>query len=154
MHPLQPPGAGGQLADRQRRRVVDVERAGLKRLGGLDVAAELGLGQIALADLFGGHLRGLREDPRGKLLGSAQRRVRAPHPRLLHHGSLVLRRPAATPFVAAVEDEGAASDEQVADLRSALAAELAVDARFGLGRNGLDEDWFAGLGFTWRSAGP
>ncbi|MEO6597609.1 MAG: hypothetical protein ABIP94_22930 [Planctomycetota bacterium] len=41
---------------------------------------------------------------RGKLLGSAQRRIRTPQPRLLHHGSLVLQRPALTPFTAAVAD--------------------------------------------------
>jgi len=40
----------------------------------------------------------------GKLLGSAQRRVHAPRERVLHHGSLVLQRPALTPFVAAVAD--------------------------------------------------
>lgn len=39
-----------------------------------------------------------------KLVGSAQRRVRQPRPRVLHHGSIVLRRPALTPFVAAVAD--------------------------------------------------
>ena len=41
---------------------------------------------------------------RGKLLGSAQRRVQTPSPRVLHHGSLVLTTPALTPFVAAVAD--------------------------------------------------
>jgi lipoate-protein ligase A len=40
----------------------------------------------------------------GKLLGSAQRRVQRPSPRVLHHGSLVLRRPSLTPFAAAVAD--------------------------------------------------
>lgn len=40
----------------------------------------------------------------GKLVGSAQRRVERPDRRFLHHGSLVLRRPALTPFVGAVED--------------------------------------------------
>lgn len=39
-----------------------------------------------------------------KLVGSAQRRVAAPRPRLLHHGSIVLRRPSATPFCAAIAD--------------------------------------------------
>ena len=39
-----------------------------------------------------------------KILGSAQRRVRKPRPRILHHGSLVLRRPSQTPFCAAVAD--------------------------------------------------
>lgn len=40
-----------------------------------------------------------------KLLGSAQRRVRRPRDRVLLHGSLVLGRPRATPFVAAVADQ-------------------------------------------------
>ncbi len=44
-------------------------------------------------------------DPAGrKLLGSAQRRIRRPRPRVLHHGSLVLHRPPLTPFTAAVAD--------------------------------------------------
>lgn len=41
---------------------------------------------------------------RGKLLGSAQRRVQTDRARVLHHGSLVLHAPALTPFVAAVAD--------------------------------------------------
>ena len=41
---------------------------------------------------------------RGKLLGSAQRRVRQPRPRVLHHGSLVVDAPSLTPFVAAIAD--------------------------------------------------
>lgn len=47
--------------------------------------------------------------PAGKLLGSAQRRIRTPTARVLHHGSLVLHRPALTPFVAAVADDAAAT---------------------------------------------
>jgi lipoate-protein ligase A len=58
---------------------------------------------------------------RGKLLGSAQRRVRSPHARVLHHGSLVLERPAPTPFVGAVAD-AVATD---AALRQRLADGLA-----------------------------
>ncbi len=42
---------------------------------------------------------------RGKLLGSAQRRVAVPRPRVLHHGSLVLQAPTHTPFVAAAADQ-------------------------------------------------
>ncbi|MFY9343086.1 MAG: hypothetical protein WAT39_11385 [Planctomycetota bacterium] len=57
----------------------------------------------------------------GKLLGSAQRRIRNPDPRVLHHGSLVLRRPALTPFVAAAADSGAVDE---AGLRSALVAQV------------------------------
>lgn len=40
-----------------------------------------------------------------KLLGSAQRRIRWPEARVLHHGSLVLRRSDLTPFTAAVSDQ-------------------------------------------------
>jgi lipoate-protein ligase A len=39
-----------------------------------------------------------------KLLGSAQRRVNKPRPRVLHHGSLVLRAPELTPFCGSVAD--------------------------------------------------
>ncbi len=39
-----------------------------------------------------------------KLVGSAQRRLRQPRARILHHGSIVLRAPAATPFCGAVAD--------------------------------------------------
>lgn len=42
---------------------------------------------------------------RGKLLGSAQRRVQTPSPRVLHHGSLVVSTPPLTPFVAALADQ-------------------------------------------------
>ena len=62
--------------------------------------------------------------PRGKLLGSAQRRVRTPTPRLLHHGSLVLTRPALTPFVAAVADDAALDAALRARLGDALATGL------------------------------
>lgn len=58
--------------------------------------------------------------PRGKLLGSAQRRVQTPSPRVLHHGSLVLCSPALTPFVAAVAETRAVD----AALRQALADRL------------------------------
>jgi lipoate-protein ligase A len=40
----------------------------------------------------------------GKLLGSAQRRIASPRPRVLHHGSLVVQRPSLTPFAAALAD--------------------------------------------------
>lgn len=56
---------------------------------------------------------------RGKLLGSAQRRLRTPAPRVLHHGSLVLTQPALTPFVAAVADARAA-DQEFADAFGAV----------------------------------
>lgn len=61
----------------------------------------------------------------GKLAGSAQRRIRAPRPRLLQHGSVVLRRPAATPFCAAVEDQ-VEPDRVREPLRVAFAARLAL----------------------------
>lgn len=60
---------------------------------------------------------------RGKLLGSAQRRIQQPRPRVLHHGSLVLRRPKLTPFVAAVEDSAGSVDRE--GLAAALAREVA-----------------------------
>lgn len=60
-----------------------------------------------------------------KLVGSAQRRVRTQHgPRVLHHGSIVVRRPATTPFVAAVEDQAPAS--RATTLRERLATRLAA----------------------------
>lgn len=62
--------------------------------------------------------------PRGKLLGSAQRRVQQPRARVLHHGSLVLERPSLTPFVAAIADSRA-TDTLLAPLRERLAANLA-----------------------------
>lgn len=72
---------------------------------------------------------------RGKLLGSAQRRVRIPTPRVLHHGSLVLRRPPLTPFVAAVADDvepDAALQQRLADgVVAALAAALGLGAAAG-----------------------
>ncbi len=60
-----------------------------------------------------------------KLVGSAQRRVRtARGPRVLHHGSIVIRRPPMTPFVAAIEDQAPAFCE--ATLRECLAQRLAA----------------------------
>lgn len=59
-----------------------------------------------------------------KILGSAQRRIRRPHPRTLNHGSIVIRRPEATPFCAAVEDQ-ASPDAVVSDLEEYLASEVA-----------------------------
>ena len=64
--------------------------------------------------------------PAGKLLGSAQRRVRAPRPRVLHHGSLALRRPELTPFVAAVADAREPDAALRARLADALVDRLAV----------------------------
>ncbi|MGC6488856.1 MAG: lipoate--protein ligase family protein [Planctomycetota bacterium] len=59
----------------------------------------------------------------GKLCGSAQRRERG---RVLHHGSLVLRRPTPTPFVAAVEDQVEPTATVRRGLRAALVSELAA----------------------------
>ena len=70
---FQAAGAGGDLGDGQRGGVVDEERAGLQRLGGLDEAAELGLGHVAAADLFGGDLGRLGQDPGGELFGATFR---------------------------------------------------------------------------------
>lgn len=62
---------------------------------------------------------------RGKLLGSAQRRLRTPTPRVLHHGSLVLAQPALTPFVAAVADTATPDASLRGRLGDALVAALA-----------------------------
>lgn len=40
----------------------------------------------------------------GKIMGSAQRRIRRPSPRLLHHASLMLRAPASTPDCGSVAE--------------------------------------------------
>lgn len=61
----------------------------------------------------------------GKLLGSAQRRIRTPAARVLHHGSLVLHRPALTPFTAAVDDTGELTNELRLRLRTAVVARVA-----------------------------
>ncbi|MGE3174289.1 MAG: biotin/lipoate A/B protein ligase family protein [Planctomycetota bacterium] len=73
-------------------------------------------------------------DDRGrKLVGSAQRRVRtAAGPRVLHHGSIVLRRPAATPFVAAIADRVDPASV-AAPLRRALARTIAAAVGISLG---------------------
>ncbi len=72
---------------------------------------------------------------RGKLLGSAQRRVQTPSPRVLHHGSLVVHSPALTPFVAAIADArvvDAALRQQLADrLVHHFARILALEPRAG-----------------------
>jgi len=65
----------------------------------------------------------LVDGSRRKLVGSAQRRIRGPA-RVLHHGSIVLHRPARTPFVAAVADHVDA-DAAAPALRTAVAARLA-----------------------------
>jgi lipoate-protein ligase A len=62
----------------------------------------------------------------GKLLGSAQRRIAAPQPRVLHHGSLVVRRPALTPFTAAVADHVEDADAAARTLRDALVDSFAA----------------------------
>lgn len=59
-----------------------------------------------------------------KLCGSAQRRLRRPIPRVLHHGSIPLTRPAATPFAAAVADQVDATTVRQ-DLLDALVGEFA-----------------------------
>jgi len=62
----------------------------------------------------------------GKLLGSAQRRLTTDRPRLLHHGSLVLERPAGTPFVAAVADATPVTPTLRAALGDGLVAHFAA----------------------------
>ncbi|HEX6811713.1 MAG TPA: hypothetical protein VF384_08835 [Planctomycetota bacterium] len=62
---------------------------------------------------------------RGKLLGSAQRRIRLPRARVLHHGSLVLQRPHLTPFAAATADTTACTAGFAERLRDLLAMHIA-----------------------------
>lgn len=76
---------------------------------------------------------------RGKLCGSAQRRVRTPRPRVLHHGSLVLRRPAYTPFVAAVEDQRPVDDALRALLVERIARAFAELLGLGLERGAITD---------------
>ena len=66
---LQAPGAGDELRDRDAAGVVDVERDRLHLLAGDDEAGELLLGQVAAADLVGGHAGLLGDDAGGELLG-------------------------------------------------------------------------------------
>lgn len=54
-----------------------------------------------------------------KIVGSAQRRIRLPRPRVLHHGSLVLETPGQTPFCGAVAEQA-----PVAELEEPLARRL------------------------------
>jgi lipoate-protein ligase A len=55
----------------------------------------------------------------GKILGSAQRRISRPSPRLLHHASLIMRAPAASPGCGSVAEYGP-PEEIGADLEAAL----------------------------------
>ncbi len=65
--------------------------------------------------------------PTGKLLGSAQRRIVRPRPRVLHHGSLVVRRPGLTPFVASIADTCANADDRLEHaVREALVEQIAA----------------------------
>lgn len=66
----------------------------------------------------------LRADGR-KIVGSAQRRMRAPRGRVLHHGSIVLRAPEATPMAGAVQDVADARSVE-SPLQAALVVEIAV----------------------------
>jgi hypothetical protein len=64
-----------------------------------------------------------------KVVGSAQRRIRLPHPRLLHHGSIVLRAPQPTPFCGAVAecvDPRAVETQLAAQLARELGAALGL----------------------------
>lgn len=65
----------------------------------------------------------------GKLLGSAQRRVRQPSQRVLHHGSLVLQRPTLTPFCAAVADHVPVDATRREALALTIVEELAAALR-------------------------
>ena len=74
---LQAAGAGGDGRDRQRRGVVDEERAVLEVAGGLDEAAHLLLGHVAVADLVRGDAGRLGEHAGGELLGGHLEREEA-----------------------------------------------------------------------------
>jgi len=84
---------------------------------------------------------------RGKLCGSAQRRERDGRGgvRVLHHGSLVLRRPRHTPFVAAVEDQVEPCATFRRDLHEGIAAALAetLGLTVELGQRSPEEDALA-----------
>ncbi len=69
-----------------------------------------------------------------KLAGSAQRRVRTPRPRVLQHGSVVFRRPAATPFCAAIADQ-----VEPDAIRDALTAAWIGELATALGRTPIDD---------------
>ncbi len=86
---------------------------------------------------FGHPVQGDLVTERGKLCGSAQRRVNAPRPRVLHHGSLVLRRPELTPFVAAVSDQVEPTPALQGALREAVAEEVAAALGMSLERGEL-----------------
>ena len=75
--PLQLPCARGKLVDRQRGRVVDIQRAVLQVVGGGDEAAELLFRHVAAADQFAGHFGRFRQDARGQLLGRHLQREEA-----------------------------------------------------------------------------
>ncbi len=60
-----------------------------------------------------------------KVLGSAQRRIRDPKERVLHHGSLVLRAPAINPFCGSVADTVDPRAVE-ADLEDAIVTRLAT----------------------------
>jgi lipoate-protein ligase A len=61
----------------------------------------------------------------GKIFGSAQRRMQRPRPRILHHGSLVVRAPAATPSCGSVAQHGA-PDTVLPPLAEALIEEISA----------------------------
>ena len=66
--PLEPSRTGGQLADRQGGRVVDIQRAGFQRFGGIDETAEFGLCHITRPDLVGRDFGRFGQDTRSQLL--------------------------------------------------------------------------------------
>ncbi len=63
--------------------------------------------------------------PDHKIVGSAQRRIRTPVPRVLHHGSIVLTPPTPTPDCGAVAEHAPPGDV-AASLRQAVVTELAA----------------------------
>ena len=76
---LQPPRAGGELGDRNAAGLVDVERDRLHLAHRLGDLLEVVLGDVAAADLVGGHARLLGDDAGGELLGRHFEREEADH---------------------------------------------------------------------------
>lgn len=74
-----------------------------------------------------------------KLCGSAQRRIPGARPRVLHHGSLVLKAPAHTPFVAAVADQVEPTDQVRRGIRERILEEVAKVLHLDPSPSQLDE---------------
>ena len=76
------------------------------------------------------HTHDLVTDSGAKIVGSAQRRVQRPHPRVLHHGSLVMKAPQATPLIGEVGEHASVHTVQAA-VQVEIAASLGLSPRSG-----------------------